>query len=117
MAETVGVLTMECISIDHVQFSRDSIDTIEELRGRLSKVSSLSWVVPSSAMAIIFLGNKPLQSAYNITQTDFELMTKALGGLPHLARRIVKDKAGEMYLRTSGKESKFWKGIYYGCEF
>ncbi len=63
----------------------------------------------------IFFGNGVLKSSYNITQTDFEALAKAMKSVPVIHRKVVKDIAMMQALSHSGKESNFWKGIANGC--
>jgi len=111
---------MECISIDNMTFSQAGRDAIEDIRRRAELFSTLSWAVPTAAIVVIFAGNKPLQSAYNITQTDFDMLARAMRALSPTGRRVVLKIAQEEYLRTSSsastnKESKFWRGVIHGC--
>lgn len=107
---------MQCVSLDEVKFTQSSKAAIEEIR-RVSKAwNTLSKILPGSVMLTIFAGNKPLVSAYNISQTDFETLAKAMKSLPAIQRKVIRDIAIMQALERGGKEGKFWRGIANGCD-
>lgn len=106
---------MECVSVDEVVFTQSSKIAIEDIRRVIKSWGLLSKIIPGGVMLTIFAGNKPLVSAYNISQTDFELIAKSLDALPVIQRKIIEDIAIMQALERTGKEAKFWKGIVNGC--
>ena len=106
---------MECLSIDDVNFTRSSIDAIDDIRRVTKAWDTLSTLIPSGVMLTIFVGNKPIVSAYNISQTDFLSLAKAIQSLPAIQRKVIKDIASMQALERTGKEAKFWRGIANGC--
>jgi len=107
---------MQCISLESVRFTQSSIAAIEEIRRIRKAWSALAKIIPSGVMLTIFAGNKPLHSAYNVSQTDFETLAKAMDSLPKIQRRVIRDIAVMQALERGGKEAKFWKGIANGCK-
>ena len=107
---------MKCISISEIKFSQDSISAIKDIRRRSQMVKALSRIIPTGVMVNIFLGNGALKSAYNISQTDFESLAKAMTSLPAIQRKIIRDIATMQALSHSGKESQFWRGVADGCK-
>lgn len=106
---------MQCVSIENVTFTQSSILAIEEIRRVRKAWSTLFKILPAGIMLTIFAGNKPLHSAYNISQTDFEALAKALDSLPKIQRRVIRDIATIQALERVGAEAKFWRGIANGC--
>jgi len=106
---------MQCIPIYGLNFDQESVNAIKDIKRRNELFLVLSRVMPFRTMANIFLGNGALQSAYNISQTDFETLAKAIAALPALQRKIIHDIAAMQFLTHSGRESKFWKGVADGC--
>ena len=106
---------MKCVPINSVKFGQESIGAIKDIRRRKRLAASLSIVMPAGAMLNIFLGNDALKSAYNISQTDFEALAKAMASLPVIQRKVIRDIAMEQALYRSGKEAQFWKGVANGC--
>lgn len=107
---------MKCVFINDVKFSQDSVNAIKDIRRRGEMAVALSRVMPAGVMLNIFLGNKPLHSAYNISQADFEALAKAMGSLPAIQRKVIRDIATMQALSHSGKESQFWRGVTNGCK-
>lgn len=107
---------MQCVNLDNVNFSPSSISAIEEIREKRKLFSLLSGSLPTGVMINIFLGNGPIRSAYNITQTDFELFTQSMSAITLTERRVIQRIAKEQILATTSKENRFWKGVLYGCE-
>jgi hypothetical protein len=106
---------MKCIPINNITFDHESLEGIREIRKKRQLLSSLSIAIPVGTMANIFLGNGVLKSSYNITQTDFATLAKAVRGLPAIQRKIIRDIATMQALSHFGKESIFWRGIADGC--
>jgi hypothetical protein len=106
---------MQCESISNISFSNASKAAIKDIRRRNQMAKVLSKMLPTGMMVNIFLGNGVLKSSYNITQTDFEALAKAMKSVPAIHRKVVKDIAMMQALSHSGRESKFWKGIANGC--
>ncbi len=107
---------MKCAFINEVTFSQASADAIKDIRRRSQLAAALSGVMPAGVMINIFLGNKPLQSAYNISQTDFELLSKAMASVPLIQRKVIRDIATMQSLAHTGKEADFWRGVADGCD-
>ncbi|VAW87226.1 hypothetical protein MNBD_GAMMA18-981 [hydrothermal vent metagenome] len=76
----------------------------------------LSRAMPFGTMTNIFLGNKVAISSFNIYQTDFEALAKALAALPAIQRRVIQDIARRQAVYHVGQQAKFWKGVADGCE-
>ena len=106
---------MQCVAMSEVRFSSASIDAIKDIRRRNELVNVLALALPAGVMVSIFAGNKPLMASYNISQTDFATMSKAMASLPAIHRRVIQNIAGSRALSTTGNESRFWRGIYEGC--
>jgi hypothetical protein len=106
---------MECIPINNITFDHVSLEAIREIRRKRQLTATLSIVMPAGTMANIFLGNDVLKSSYNITQTDFATLAKAIRGLPAIERKIIRDIAAMQALSHFGTESIFWRGIADGC--
>jgi len=107
---------MKCVFINDVKFSQDSIEAIKDIRRRSQLATALSVAMPAGVMINIFLGNKPLQSAYNISQTDFASLSKAMASIPSIQRKVIRDIATMQALTHSGKEAQFWRGVADGCD-
>ena len=107
---------MKCVFINDVKFSKESIEAINDIRRRSQFATALSIAMPTGVMLSIFLGNKSLQSAYNISQTDFKTLSKAITSMPSIQRKVIYDIAAMQALTHSGKESQFWRGIADGCD-
>ena len=73
---------MECVSIDEVVFTQSSKVAIEDIRRVIKSWGMISKIIPGGVMLTIFAGNKTLVSAYNISNTNFELVAKSLKALP-----------------------------------
>jgi len=84
---------MQYISINGLEFSKESIDAIKDIRKRSQMAIVLSKVFPAGAMVNIFLGNGTLKSAYNISQTDFVALAKAMVSIPAIPRKVIRDIA------------------------
>jgi biotin transporter BioY len=106
---------MKCMPINNITFDHDSLEAIREIRKKRQLLATLAIVMPVGTMANIFLGNGVLKSSYNITQTDFATLAKAVHGLPAIQRKIIRDIAAMQALSHFGKESMFWRGIADGC--
>ena len=106
---------MECIFVNDVTFSQESVDAIEDIRRRSQMTVALSKIMPVGVMVNIFLGNGVLKSSYNISQTDFESLAKAMASLPVIQRKVIRDIAMMQALSHSGKEAQFWRGVADGC--
>lgn len=107
---------MQCISIHGVKFDHKNISSIEEIKRKNSLSVMLSRAMPFGTMANIFLGNKVAISSFNIYQTDFEALAKALAALPAIQRRVIQDIARRQAVYHIGQQAKFWRGVADGCE-
>ena len=89
---------------------------LKKLNEKNSLSIMLSKAMPFGTMANIFLGNKVAISSFNIYQTDFEALAKALAALPAIQRRVIQDIARRQAVYHVGQQAKFWKGVADGCE-
>ena len=107
---------MRCFDIKDIEFSPMSVRAIKEIR-RIKKLSTyLIAVTGTGHLATIFLGNGPIQASYSLYSTDFQLMTRAMAGVPAITRRLISDVAARTYLRSTDlKERQFWRTVYTGC--
>ena len=106
---------MKCVFVNDVKFSQSSINAIKDIRRRTQLSNPLTAALPAGVMINIFLGNKPLQSVHNISQTDFESLSKAMAAVPSIQRKLIHDIDVMQALEHSGKEAQFWKGVANGC--
>lgn len=106
---------MQCIPINDIRFSQESIAAIKLIRKKNQLAVVLVTVLPAGAMVNIFLGNGSLQSSYNVYQTVFESLAKAMVSVSPIHRRVIQDIATRQALFSAGKESLFWRGVADGC--
>jgi hypothetical protein len=108
---------MKCVPVEDVTFDEKSIEAIEDIKRRTELAEILPTVMATGVMVNIFAGKGALKSAYNIAQTDFEALAKAIAALPHLERVVIRRIAQrqQLDLYRSPKEVEFWKGVEYGC--
>ncbi len=108
---------MQCMSVSNVTFDKRSLAAIQEIKRRSELFRMLSKVMPIGTMANIFIGNGVIKSSYNISQTDFEALAKAMYALPAIQRKVIRDIATMEAIYHFGAETEFWKGIANGCGF
>lgn len=111
---------MECIPIIGLVFDQQSIDAIEDIKRRNDLFITLSKVMTHGVLFNIFAGKgkgSGLAIAHNITQTDFEMLAKALKAMPVIQRRVIQKIAEEqaIYHMPKYKEKMFWIGVSEGC--
>jgi len=106
---------MKCVSVNGLIFDTESLEAIKVIRRKSNLSVILSRIMPIGTMTNIFLGNGILKSSYNISQTDFEALAKAMQSLPVILRRVISNIAREQQLYHFGNERKFWKGVENGC--
>lgn len=112
---------MECIPINGLVFDQQSIDAIEDIKRRNDLFIILSKVMTYGTFFTIFAGKgskgSGLMTAHNIKQSDFEMLAKALKGMPLIQRKIIQDIALRQVIlhMSKHKERMFWTGIAEGC--
>ncbi len=106
---------MKCIAVKDVKFSKEGIEAIEDIRRRNKLAGVLSIFMSAGTVANIFVGNGVLKSTYNISQTDFAELAKAMASIPKFQRVVIRKIAGMQILERAYPESLFWKGVVDGC--
>jgi len=107
---------MQCVSIFGLKFDSKSIDAIEDIKRRTNMTSILSKLMPFGVMTNIFLGGTAINTLYNITATDFNVLSKSVDSLPSIYRRVIWNIASYQAMIHFGNEKDFWEGVADGCE-
>ena len=108
---------MKCPTIQHITFSKQSKESLDEIKRIKSLSNLLSTFLVSGTFSNIFLGANSATATYSIYSTDFEALTRAMRAVPVLTRSLIEKIAGRTHMTlTNPKEKKFWKAVYLGCE-
>ena len=70
-------------------------------------------------MINIFYRNNALVAQYNIYQTDWNVVSNAIGSWPQILKRKVKTIATGQYFKHDHdqKQKQFWRALADGCQF
>jgi len=108
---------MECPPIGSIDFSRRSLQAIDEIRRVKRSVNALSVAMSAGVIGNIFLGNGAVEASYALQDTDFRAYAKSMNQLPVILRRRIVDEADRAALDvTNFKERQFWQAVSNGCK-
>ena len=107
---------MECPNIGEINFTKPSIDALEEIRRKKHLGNALVLFSGAGHFATIFLGGTSLNTVYSAYSTDFELFAQAMSEVPSIVRNQIEKIAFNAYMSVGDyKEKQFWQAVYRGC--
>ncbi|HDZ55198.1 MAG TPA: hypothetical protein ENI17_11670 [Pseudomonas xinjiangensis] len=108
---------MRCPDISNLKLDRRDQDALKRIRSIQRAGNVLEVVMPAGVMSVIFLGNGPSQTLYNIHSADWVLFAQALNGLPSIIRTQIANAAKLRLLDggLSAEQRKFWDAVERGC--
>ncbi len=107
-----------CSDIPHLTLDLASQRAIEEIKRKIVAANLGSGLMAGGVVLQIFAGNGVLQSAYSISQTDWQLFSSALFSWHWMLRREVENIANlqELDHANDPAQRHFWRGIANGCQ-
>ena len=99
---------------------KDSKAALDRIKGKQNLTLLLSTTITVGVFNSIFTKNKAPIAALNITQTDWDLYSKAMAALPSIQKRVIQQEIDMMIIhyqmgKYDHKHVQFWKGMKHGC--
>ncbi|MCX2765375.1 MULTISPECIES: hypothetical protein [unclassified Pseudoalteromonas] len=108
---------MRCPNITGLEFSKENLESLEQVRELTKKTDLLTVAFSFGTLAAIFVGNGSLVAQFNIANTDFAQMAESLKTVPKMKRHSISIIAYRAFQNaTSHKEREFWKALVNGCK-
>lgn len=112
-----------CKAIPGLVLDEYSLQHIRLIRARAGLTSYMGVALAGGFVMQMFTKSTVLATANNIRKSDWDLFFQAMGGLPDLTQRIIKDHAVAAVLHyhfSGGKRDPkiiaFWTSIDNGCK-
>jgi hypothetical protein len=112
---------MSCDVIVGLTLDSESTQAIERIKKKQDIGRILAASLSAGIFNSIFTKSKAPVAAFNITQTDWSLYTKAIAALPSIQKAAIQKEIDLMILHYQmgnydHKHVTFWKGLKYGCQ-
>lgn len=112
---------MSCSPITNLLLDNESKVALERIKTKQNLSKLLGTAISAGIFSSIFTKNKPPVAAFNITQTDWELYSKAMAALPIIQKRVIEKEIDLMILhyqmgKYDYKHVQFWKGMKHACK-
>ncbi len=111
---------MSCPNIIDMSLDEESISTLERISKKKNISARLSAAISIGVFNSIFTKNKAPVAAFNVTQTDWKLYSRAMAALPAIQKRAIQKEIDLMIIHYQIKDYdhkhvQFWKGMKDGC--
>lgn len=110
----------KCVPLNNVKLDIISQKALKTIRDKKNAGDMLAATVTVGVFSSIFTKSNPPQAAFNITQTDWSLYTKAMKAVPVITKRAIEKEVEFMILHyqlhNNPKLLQFWQGVYSGCK-
>jgi len=112
----------KCQDIPGLRLDTYSRDVIKRISQKRSFGKLLAGAISLGVFNSIFTKSGPKNAMYNITQTDWELLAKALKSTQIITDAVIRREMQFAYLHYQYpdsydyKLSLFWKGMLNGCK-
>ncbi|WP_444932060.1 hypothetical protein ACJJIF_09940 [Microbulbifer sp. SSSA002] len=112
---------MSCTTITGLNLDKASQSALDRIKEKKNIGNLLAATVTTGVFNSIFTKNKPPVAALNISQTDWELYSKAMASLPAIQKRAIQKEIDLMIIHYQmGKYDhnhiQFWKGMKHACK-
>lgn len=112
---------MPCVPIAGLTLDQKSQDALRRIREKKNISKVFGSVLTVGVFNSIFTKNKPAVAAFNVTQTDWEIYSKAMMALPIIEKRLIKKEIDLMILhyhmtKYDHKHVQFWRGMKSGYQ-
>lgn len=105
----MGIST--CKSIYNLKFSSQGQEALKRIKSQMSLYNIGTALVMSGTIHTILTKSGPTHITYNITTSDWDLLSNTAGNWPTAIKNIIAKEAATMEINTTGKESEFWGGL------
>lgn len=103
--------TSLCKPVHNLKFSGQSQEALKRIKTQMSLYNLGAALLMSGTIHTILTKSSPTQIAYNVTTSDWDLLSKAAGDWPTTVKNIIAKEAVTMEINTTGAESEFWGGL------
>lgn len=112
---------MACTPIVNLTLDDESKAALERIKQHKKFAKVVGIFASAGVLNSIFTKNKLPVSAFNITQTDWDLYAQSMASLPRVQKKIIEKEVQLMILhyQMNGYDRRhvnFWKGILNGCK-
>jgi hypothetical protein len=112
---------MPCSPITGLKLDKESKTALARIKENQNLDKLLSAAITVGAFNSIFTKNKAPIVALNITQTDWNLYSKAMSALPSIQKHLIQKEIDMMIIhyqlgKYDYKHVQFWKGMKHGCK-
>lgn len=112
---------MPCSPIANISLDLESRNALDRIAANQNLAKLLGAAINIGVFNSIFTKNKAPVSAYNITQTDWDLYSKAMAALPAIQKSAINKEIDLMILhyqigKYDYKHVTFWKGMKDACK-
>ncbi|MBX2807895.1 MAG: hypothetical protein KTR20_04615 [Cellvibrionaceae bacterium] len=112
---------MACTPIQHLTLDEESKAALERIRQSKKFAKIIGVTASIGVLNSIFTKSKLPVSAFNITQTDWDLYAQTMESLPRTQKALILKEVKYMiaHYQLNGYDRKhilFWKGIRDGCK-
>ena len=111
---------MSCAPILGLTLDKESKAALDRIKNKQNLTLLLSTTITIGVFSSIFTKNRAPIAALNITQTDWDLYSKAMAALPNIQKRVIQQEIDMMIIhyqmgKYDRKHVQFWKGMKHGC--
>lgn len=107
-----------CPEIHHLRLNLASERAVEEIRRKIVAANLGASAMAGGVVLQIFARNGTLQSAYSISQTDWQLFSSAMFSWHWILRREIESIANlqELDHANDPAQRNFWRAVGNGCQ-
>lgn len=108
-----------CETIQNFSPDDKSRKALEVIASRKEAATALAFILGNSVFYSIFFRSSAVETAYNITNNDWELWAHAMNQVPKILKRSIQGDALAMWehyqLNYNRDHIIFWQNIHGGC--
>lgn len=112
----------ECNPVVGLKLDAASSAALKRINEKAKLGNLMAAMLSAGVVNSIFTKSHSTVAAYNITQTDWSLYSKAMNAIPAITKGAVRKEIDQMILHYTlagsqdNKHLKFWRGMKHGCQ-
>lgn len=112
---------MSCTPITGLTLDKENKIALDRIKANQNLAKLLTAAITVGVFNSIFTKSNAPVVALNITQTDWDLYSKAMAALPNIQKRLIEKEIDMMIIhyqmgKYDHKHIQFWKGMKHGCK-
>ncbi|BFM05902.1 hypothetical protein GCM10025791_21740 [Halioxenophilus aromaticivorans] len=112
---------MPCSPISGFRLDSESRAALQRINDNKKITKYLGTALSLGVFNSIFTKSEPPVAAFNITQTDWELYSKAMNALPSIQKKAIQKEIDLMIIhyqmgKYDHQHVQFWQGMKHACK-